>query len=258
MVKRCLITTSLAVFGMLLFAGCGGDGEKVDPYAEVSLEQATRGPVVVSKAFKYKLRNPNIVEMNGDLLLVREGNIVEIIAGRSIADKVEGKDFSNIEFNVVKKYTPYVHFKCEQIVSGEDTVFISKAGSIAYPRITPAADFKTKDHDDYNLDRLKWNRTQDLRKAVDKQFWVTGDVALVEEDGDEVWMLSGDRGATVRIIDPTDGVIIVLRMLLENDVPFEGGITFTEVEPWPDRQNNHVCGNVEIDYVKYLDKVVGS
>jgi hypothetical protein len=258
MVKRCLLTASLAVFGMLLLAGCGGEDKNVDPYAEVSLQQATRGPVVISKAFKYKLRNPDIVEQQGDLLLVREGNIVEMIAGRSIADKLEGKDLSNIEFNVVKMYTPYVHFKCEQIVSGEDTVFISRAGSIAYPRLTPVADFRNKDHDDYDLDRLKWNRTQDLRKAVDKQFWVTGDVALVEEDGDEVWMLSGDRGSTVRIVDPTDGVIIMLRMLLDENLPFEGGITFTEVEPWPDRQNNRVCGNVVIDYVTYLDKVVGS
>ena len=257
MTKRCLITASLAVFGMLLFAGCGGEGDNIDPYAEVSLQQATRGPVVISKAFRYKLKNPNIVQKQGDLILVREGNIIEMIAGRSIADKVEGKDPSTIEFNVVKMYTPYVHFKCEQVVSGQDTVFISRAGSVAYPLVTPVSEFKKKDHDDYDLDRLKWNRTQDLRKAVDKQFWVKGSVALVEEEGDEVWMLSGERGSIVRIVDPTDGIIIMLRMLLENNEGFEGGITFTEVEPWPDRQNNRVCGNVVVDYVQYLDKVIG-
>jgi len=253
-----MILMTIVVFGMLVFAGCGGEGKQIDPYAEVSLEQATRGPVVVSKGFKYKLRTPQIVEKNGHLLLIQEGNIMEFIAGRSIADKLEGLDLSIVEFNVVKKYSPYVHFKCEQIVTGEDTVFISQAGSIAYPRIVAAADFNAKDHDDYDLDRLKWNRTADLRKAVDKQFWVGGTVSLVEEDGEEVWMLSGSRGATVRVIDPTDGVLIVLRQLVNGDVGFEGGITFTEVEAWPDRKDNHICGNVEIDFVKYLDKVVGS
>jgi len=243
---------------MSLFAGCGGSGESVDPYAEVSLEQATRGPVVVSKAFRYKLKTPNIVESYGDLLVVKDGNIMEMIVGSSIADKLDGKDLSIVEFNVVKKYTPYVHFRCEQIVTGTDTVFFSRAGSIDYPRVAAAAEFKSRDHDEYNLDRLKWNRTQDLRKAVDKQYWVTGVVSLVEEDGDEVWMLSGDRGATVRIVDPTNGVMIALKLLLANSMPFEGGITFTEVEPWPDRQNNQICGNVEIDYVKYLDKMLGS
>ena len=182
---------------------------------------------------------------------------MEIIAGRSIADKLEGKDLANIQFNVVKQYSPFVHFKCEQIVSDQDTVFMSAAGAIAYPSVTPVDQFKKKDHAEYDLDRLKWNRTQDLRKVVDKQYWVTGNVSLVEEDGEEVWMLSGNRGATVRVVDPTDAITMMLKLLVANNVPFEGGITFTEVEPWPDRQNNHVCGNVVVDYVKYMDKIVG-
>jgi hypothetical protein len=248
---------SIAVFGLLVLYGCGGEGKQVDPYAEVSLEQATRGPVVVSKGFKYKLRNPEFVEMNGHILLVKEGNIMEMIAGRSIADKLEGLDMANIEFNVVKKYSPYTHFKCEQIVSGTDTVFISGAGAIDYPRVTPVESFQIKEHDEYDLDRLKYNRTADLRKAVDKQFVVSGALSLVEEDGDEVWILTGDRGSVVRIMDPTDGVSLVLKMLLTSNMDFEGGITFTEVEPWGDRQNNRICGNVEIDFVKYLDKYVG-
>jgi hypothetical protein len=257
MAKRFIIFMFVAVFGMLVLYGCGGESKKVDPYAEVSLQQATRGPVVVSKGFKYKLRNPEIVETNGHILLVKEGNIVEMIAGRSIADKLEGLDLSNIEFNVVKIYSPYTHFKCEQIVSGTDTVFISAAGAIDYPRVTSVEEFEVKEHDDYDLDRLKYNRTADLRKAVDKQFLVTGTVSLVEEDGDETWILTGDKGSVVRIVDPTDGVNLVLKLLAANNMEFEGGITFTEVEPWPDRKDNLICGNVEIDFVRYLDKYVG-
>lgn len=257
MAKRCVITTSILAVGMLFVFGCGGEGERVDPYAEVSLEQATRGPVVISKGFKYKLRSPEIVVGKGHLLLVKEGNLMEIVAGRSIADKLDGIDLSSVEFNVVKKYTPYVHFKCEQIVSGEDTVFISQAGAIDYPRIVPVSEFTSKDHDDYDLDRLKYNRTADLRKAVDKQFKVTGTVSLVEEDGDEVWILTGDQ-SVVRIIDPTDGVTMILNLLMNDNIEFEGGITFTEVEPWPDRKDNRICGNVEVDFVRYLDKYIGT
>ncbi len=255
MARRYIVLGSIAILGVLFLFGCSGEKKQVDPYAEVSLEQATRGPVVVSKGFKYKLRNPEIVEGNGHLLVIKEGNIIEFIAGRSIADKLEGMDLSNIEFNVVKKFSPYTHFKCEQVVSGEDTVFISTAGTIDYPRITPVGEFKSADHDDYNLDRLKYNRTADLRKAVDKQFAVKGTVSLIEEDGDEVWMLTGGQGV-VRIIDPTDGVSIILKMLAANDMEFEGGITFTEVEPWPERKNNQICGNVEIDFIRYMDKMV--
>jgi hypothetical protein len=203
------------------------------------------------------LRNPEIVEGNGHLLLVKEGNLVEVVAGRSIAEKLDGIDLSNVEFNVVKKYSPYVHFKCEQIVSGEDTIFISQAGAIDYPRIIPASEFTSRDHGDYDLDRLKYNRTADLRKAVDKQFKVTGTVSLVEEEGDEVWMLTGDQ-SVVRIVDPTDGVTMILNLLMDNNMEFEGGITFTEVEPWPDRKDNRICGNVEVDFVRYLDKYIGT
>lgn len=257
MVRRYIVLSVVAIMSVLLLSGCGGEGNNIDPYAEVSLEQATRGPVVISKRFRYKLRNPQVIEKNGHLLFVKEGNLIELIAGRSIADKLEGLDMSNIEFNVVKKYSPYVHFKCEQIVSGEDTVFISQAGAIDYPRVTSVSEFSSRDHDDYDLDRLKYNRTADLRKAVDKQFKVTGTVALVEEDGEEVWMLSGDK-SVVRIIDPTDGVSAVLKMLAAGDMEFDGGITFTEVEPWPDRKDNQICGNVEVDFVRYLDKYIGS
>jgi hypothetical protein len=256
MSRKHVVVGVTAILGSFLVAGCGGESKSADPYAEVSLQQATRGPAVISKRFRYKLRNPEIVEKTGHLLLVKEGNIIEVIAGRSIADKLEGIDLNNVEFNVVKKYSPFVHFKCEQIVSGEDTVFISQAGAIDYPTLTSASEFKSKDHDDYNLDRLKYNRTADLRKAVDKQFAVKGMVSLVEEDGDEVWMLSG-QSSMVRIVDPTDGVSIVLKMLAANAMEFDGGVTFIEVEPWPDRKDNRICGNVEIDYVKYLDKCIG-
>jgi hypothetical protein len=247
----------IAVFGMLALFGCSGDGKKVDPYAEVTLQQATRGPVVISKGFKYKLRNPQIVDAVGHLMLVKEGNIIEMVTGRSIADKLEGFDMSNVEFNVVKKYSPFVHFQCEQIVSGADTVFISQAGAIDYPRLTAVSEFKAKDYDDYDLDRLKYNRTADLRKAVDKQFKVKGTVSKIEEDGEEVWILSGDQ-SVVRIVDPSDGIAIVLRQLMANDMEFEGGITFTEVEPWPDRKDNRICGNVEVDFVQFMGTVVGT
>lgn len=256
MVRRHIVLGTVAIVGTLLVLGCGGEGKNVDPYAEVTLQQATRGPVVISKRFRYKLRNPQILEKTGHLLLVKEGDIIEMITGRSIADKLEGLDTSNIEFNVVKKYSPYVHFQCEQIVSGQDTVFISQAGAIDFPTVTPVADFKSRDYEDYDLDRLRYNRTADLRKAVDKQFKVKGTVSIAEEDGEEVWLLSGDE-SVVRIVDPTDGVATILKLLVENNQEFEGGITFTEVEPWPERKDNHICGNVEVDFVRYYDKYIG-
>lgn len=245
-----------AVMAAAVVAGCSGEKEHVDPYAEVTLAQATRGPAVISKGFKYKLRNPQIVETEGHLAIIKEGNYYEMLAGRSIADKLESMDKSNIEFNVVKKYSPFVHFKVEQIVSGTDTVFISAAGAINYPRVVEKGKYKARDHDNYELDRLQYNRTAQLRQAVDKKFKVTGKVSLVEdEDGNMDWMLTGGS-STVRISEPDDAIVMVLRQLAANNTEFEGGITFTEVEPWPERKDNQICGTVTVDFVSYLGKVV--
>ena len=256
MSRKCFLTCSLVLAGLLVIFGCGEE-KKVDPYAQVSLEQATRGPVVISKGFKYKLVNPQVVGAHGHVAFVREGNIMEVVVGRSIADKLASIDMKNFQLNVKKQYQPYVNFKVEQIVSGTDTVFITGAGAIDYPKLYPAASFVSKDHEDYNLDRLKYNRSADLEKARDKQFRVTGTVSIAEEDGEQVYMLSKD-GTTCRIVDPDDGISIVLKQLADNKLPFDGGITFTEVEPWADRRQNQISGDVVVDFVKYMDKYVGS
>ena len=246
----------LVVIVSLLVIGCGEE-TKVDPYPEVTLTQATEGPSVISKGFRYKLRNPQIVEKHGHLALIREGDIMEFVVGRSIADKLESMDLNNYELNVKKLYQPFVHFKVEQVVSGTDTVFIGQAGAIDYPKLTDAEGFVSRDHDDYSLDRLRYNRSADLEKARDKQFKVTGTVSVVEEDGEEVWMLNG-KTTVCRIVDPDHGVSLVLKLLVANNLEFDGGITFIEVEPWAQRQRNQICGDVMIDFVKYMDKYLGS
>ncbi len=234
-------------------AGCGEE-KNVDPYLQVSLRQALYGPPPASKGYKYKIVNPQIVEAVGHLCLVREGNVTGLIAGRSIADKISDLDKSNITFNVVKKYSPLVHFVAEQVVSGTDTVFISQAGSILYPRITPAAEFHSKDHEPTKMVNFRWNRSDALKKMVDGKFEVKAQLARVEEDGEEVWMLVGPRGS-LRVERPNDAIEMALRLLAAEGKDFEGGITFDEVEDYADRKNSHVCGTVTIDYVKYLDRV---
>ena len=75
---------------------------------------------MISKGFKYKLVRPEIVEAEGHLCFVREGKIIGLIAGRSIADKIEALDRNDIIFNCKKLYTPYVHYKAEEVISGAD------------------------------------------------------------------------------------------------------------------------------------------
>ena len=253
MLKKSLLPVALILMATLALTGCSSEETK-DPYAEISLRQGTYGPPVISKGWKYKIVNPEIVEAVGHLCLVREGNITAIIVGRSIADKIEALDMSDITFNCKKKYTPFTHFRAETIVSGADTVFLASAGSIYYPRLSDVENFRARDHDEASMNRFRYNDSSGLGRLVDKQFSIQATLARVEEDGDEVWMLVGDRGS-LRITKPDDATEIILRLLLKENLLFDGGITFDEREDWGDRRDNHVAGSVTVDFVKYMGKV---
>jgi hypothetical protein len=254
MIRKGISLCVVVAISVFLVAGCGGE-KNVDPYAKVSLRQALYGPPVISKGFKYKIVDPEIVEAAGHLCLVRDGNITSMIAGRSLAEKIEGLDKSHLTFNVVKKYSPYVHFQCEQVVSGQDTVFISSSGSILFPAIKKADEFRAKDYDETGLNHFKWNDSAGLRKARDQKFEVKGMVSQVDEDGENVWMIKGGRDTALRVVNLDDSILMVLRMLTEANMEFDGGITFNEEENWTDRRSNHVSGTVTIDWVTYGDFV---
>lgn len=249
MLKKCLPFVAL----LIISAGCSSE-KNVDPYATVTLYQATYGTPVISKGWKYKLVRPEIVEAAGHLCLIREGNITEFVVGRSIADKIEQLDKTDLTFNCRKLYTPFTHFRAEQVISGTDTVFMSTAGSIYYPRVYEAADFRAKDHDEVSMNRFRYNDSSGLGRLVEKQFAVEATLVRVEEDGDEVWMLVGDRGS-LRIEKPDEATEIILRQILKEDGIFVGGFTFDEREDWPLRRDNQVAGTITVDWVKYLNKV---
>jgi hypothetical protein len=258
MIRKCISLCLIAAFTAVLAAGCGGE-KNVDPYAEVSLRQATYGPPVISKGFKYKLVHPDVVSAAGHLCLVRQGNITSMISGRSIADKIESMDTSDITFNVVKEFSPYVHFRAEEVYSGADTVFISAAGTIFYPTIKEFSDFNAKDYDDINWRNLEFNNSANLKRVVDEKFQVEGKIKSVEEDGEKVWMIEGGRNTKFRVDNVDDALLIALRMLpgidTEDGADFVGGITFAEIEDWADRRQNEISGTVTIEYLKYGDFV---
>jgi hypothetical protein len=258
MIRKCLSLCLVMAVSAVLVGGCGGD-ENVDPYAEISLRQATYGPPVISKGYKYKLVNPDIVSAAGHLCLVREGNVTSMISGRSIADKIEAMDKSDITFNVVKEFSPYVHFRAEEVYSGADTVFISSAGTIFYPTIKEYTEFKAKDYDEINWRNLEFNNSANLKRVVDEKFHAEGKIKQVDEEGEMVWMVEGGRGTKFRVDNVDDALLIALRLLpgvdSEEGADFVGGITFAEIEEWADRRSNQISGTVTIEYLKYGDLV---
>ncbi len=251
---------ALCLLGVFVIAGCGEKAPE-DPYAKVSLHRALYGPPVLSKGFKYKLVAPDIVESAGDYVLVREGQVSTFITGASLADKITGRDPGTLTFNVVKRFSPAPFFRCENVVAGNDTIPIPQGRTIPLPRMSNPANFDPGDHTDVKMTHFRYNDTVGLDKEVDKKYAVTAKLVRAQEGKETVWMLEGSEPAargvmpTLRISSPSPAMEIVLNLMVKSGQPFDGGVTFTEAEPWVKRQKNHVCGTVDIDYVKFLDRV---
>ncbi|MCH8332247.1 MAG: hypothetical protein IH946_12905, partial [Bacteroidetes bacterium] len=139
----------------------------------------------VSKQFKYRFENPEIVALHRNLGLIREGNLVEFIAGRSLEDKLEGMIDGDFQLNVVKIFSPFVHFKVEQVATATDTTFLPQTGAIGYPRLMNAADFTTDNYAVQDIHTIQYNRTGTLNQLKDKKLEVSARVTIEEEEGVE-------------------------------------------------------------------------
>jgi hypothetical protein len=190
--------------------------------------------------------------------------MTEFIAGNGIAGKVDSiPDKSSITFNVVKQFSPMVHFLCMSIVTPTDSINIPSDKPIAFPRTADAANFvPPADYITAEMVNFRWNDTEDLRKMIGNKYTIEAHLARVDEDSVTSWILVGDSSQVVwgqvpklRLRTPRPSLEIMLRVLERTKQPFVGGVTYADIEPWDYRRKNYICGTVEIGYVRFLDKV---
>jgi len=253
-----------ALCGILcVAAGCGKEEVQVDAYPTATLREATYGEII-SPDFRYELDNPEIVDALGDFLVIRQGNLTQFMIGTGLAAKVDSfPDDSKYTFHVVKNFSPMVHFMCESFKTDKgDSVAVSLDKPVAFPRSADAIGYTpSEEHMATELSRFKWNDTESLRADVGKKFSVRARLVRAEEKGEEAWFIEGHENASwgfpakFRIRKPRPSMEIVLRMLDRTEQDFVGGFTYTDIEPWVDRRDNHVNGTVDLTYVRFLDKV---
>ena len=253
MSRKWFVLTILGVFSASFLAACS-DSSEVDPYALVTLKQATYDQVV-SKGFKYKFQNPQVVATYRNLGMIREGNQIEFIAARSLADKLDSVAHGELELAVAKKFSPYVYFKVERIVSGVDTIYPAQAGGIAYPIITTAEEYGVEGYEEKDIDQIPYNRTGAIRALKDKKIRISGPVVAEKSEGRTIYFIEG-KGSKFRISDPTEAIGLMLNMLAGSNYVFNGGVILTEPEPYSERMKNHIAGTVDIQYVMYGDRLI--
>ena len=257
------LCAACAIVVVASLVGCNKEEAPVDPYMEASLREAVYGEVI-SPDFKYKIIAPDIVDGLGEFLVVRQSNMTEFIAGNGIAAKVDSLGKKELTFNVVKQFSPMVHFLCMSIVTeSADSILIPTDKPIAFPRTADAANFvPPADYVNSELIKFRWNDTENLRKMIGNKYTLEAHLVQVEEDSVTSWMLVGDSSQTVwgqvpklRLRTPRPSLEIMLRVLERTGQTFVGGVTYADIEPWDYRKKNHVCGTVDIGYVRFLDKV---
>ncbi len=254
MTKRINLHILIAVMLASVAVACGEE-EKVDPYKTVTLREVTRS-TVVSKGFKYKLVQPEIVALNRNLGLIRDGNILEFIAARSLEDKIAGKMDGYFDLHVVKKFSPYVYFKVNQINTDTDTIFTNQRGAIAYPIITTEADYGTDAYEDKTIDEFQYNRTQTLNNLKEKKIKLVNAPIVVEmAEGRKHYYLEGKNGR-VKIDQMSDSIGLIFKLLATSNYNFNGGVTLIEVEEYGKRIKSKLVGTVEINYIMFGDKLI--
>jgi hypothetical protein len=247
-----------ALLGVLLAAivgACARSGGR-DSYRPVTLREACYGHVA-SKGFKYRFVDPEIVALNRSLGLIREGNELEFIAARDLEERLGDLVRGPVELAVVKRYSPYVHFRVEHIVARGDTVFPAPAGIIALPRITTAEEYGVSSFSKMSVDAIPFDNTDVLRGLVGKKIAVRGNVVSEERNGQTVCYLEGKNGR-LRLAAVSDGVGLIVKLVGEQNHVLEAGLTMTEVEAFSARRQTRTTGTFEVNYVMYGNRLITS
>ena len=253
MIRKAVLPLVLVVMVSSMLVACSESGEQ-DPFKLVTLRDVTQG-TVVSKGFKYKFQNPEIVAMHRNLAIIRDGSIMEVIGARSLEDKIEAYTDGFFEVSVVKQFSPYVHFKVEKFATETDTIFFSAAGSIPWPYITTPENFSTDTYEEVDINTIPYNRTGTLNQLADKKIKVKARITQEEQEGKRFYVFEADN-AKFRIADSNDGVGLIMKILHENNYWFEGGVVMTEREEYATRMKTKIAGTFEIKFVRFGDLII--
>ncbi|MEJ2722125.1 MAG: hypothetical protein P8181_13450, partial [bacterium] len=80
-------------------------------------------------------------------------------------------------------------------------------------------------------------------------------VTMEKEEGRSFYLIHVDN-AKFRVAETSDGLGLFLKILAEKHYYFEGGVTMTAVEDYGERMKSKVAGTLEIQYLKFGDRII--
>lgn len=251
--------STLAVAALIagLFAGCGGDLEET--YMMVSLREAGHGQVP-SPGFKFGFDTPTFIAADGDLALVREGNLIEFFTGQDIENKIKMVEGRKFTVCARKVFSPMVHFTVDCFVAGGDTIKVGEPYSVAFPAIIKG--FDEGEYEGIDVTTLGPS-TAKLGDIFNSKFIVDKATVSYEEVD---WpgftgmaYLLNLPNIRFFVDDPAPEMELMLRAYMSENLYFDGGVQYGDrpaASTRNYRERTKIAGPVKLEYIRYGGSVL--
>jgi hypothetical protein len=253
-----LMSTVLAtVLVVGLIAGCGGKLDET--YRMVTVREAGHS-AISSPGFKFGFDSPDFIAANGDLALVREGNLIEFFTGIDIENKIKQVEGRKFVVGSRKIFSPITHFTVDFFVIGGDTIEVGEPYGVTFPPMIKG--FDEGEFEDIDISTLS-PETGELKNIFNTKFKVEKAVVTYEEVSwsgtpEMVYVLNYPN-VRFFIEEVTPEMELVLKAYMAEDLYFDGGVSYGD-RPASSTRNyrvsSKIAGPVDLEYVRYGGSVI--
>jgi len=241
-----------------LTAGCGGKLEET--YQMVTLREADHAQIA-SPGYKFSFDTPVFIAANGDLALVREGNLIEFFTGTDIENKLNQVEGRKFVVGTRKRYSPIVHYTVDFfVVAGGDTIEVGEPYAVSFPPLIKG--FDAGEFEDIDISSLS-PQTSKLKDVFNTRFKVEKAVVTYEEvawSGDpEMAYVLNYPNIRFFLEEVTPEMELVLKAFMAENLYFDGGVSYGDRPATSTRNyrtSSKIAGPVELKFIRYAGNVM--
>jgi len=249
LLKAAVLGTAVIVFGWGL-VGCSEE-PGVD-YLETDVTDLMRG----LPGEKYKLSTPDIAWIAGDFGIVMDGETMMVVEGDNIEGVLSPLIGSDFWLLGRKAGMPYIHFKAEGVLVGEEITPITNLGARKFPMYRPGEFDELGDYAEVNLSEIAFDSRTDIDDTMfQEQTLIQGVLEPFEIAGMKRYAVR--HGETKVVLEPvTENLMIFLELLEKKGGRFVAAGTLTSIKDWDDgtemdREATHILGDYKVGYLLY-------
>jgi len=249
LMKAAVLGTAVVVLGWGL-VGCSE--EPGADYLETTVSDLMRGV----PGEKYKLNSPEVPWLKGDFGIIMDGETMMVVEGDELETKLGPVLGSSYWLLGRKAGKPYVHFRAEGILVGEEITPITNQGPRKFPLYRPGEFEELKDYTEVNLAEVPYDSKSKIDKMLLKEKTkIQGVLEPFEVGGLKRYAVR--NGESKVVLEPvSENLGIFLQLLEKKGGRFVAVGMLTTIRDWDDgtdmdREATHILGDYKVDYLLY-------